>query len=72
MIIEIELLVVIVLLYFLLDSWNSFLKNETRETKDEVIKMVWNATDHAKVLSWEEPKDKTEETSEETLKKIIK
>jgi hypothetical protein len=72
MIIEIELFIVIVMLYFFLDSWNSFLKNETRETKDEVIKMVRNATDHTKVMSWEEPKDETEKASEEVLNKIIK
>ena len=72
MIIEIELLTIIVLLFLFLDSWNNFLQQGETEIKTGLQKAIKNLTDESKVLSWEEPKDQTEEASKEVLKRITK
>jgi hypothetical protein len=72
MIIEIELLILIVLLFFFLDSWKNFLEHGEREAKGGLLKVIKNLTDESKVMTWEQPKDQTEEASNELLKRITK
>jgi hypothetical protein len=72
MIIELELLAIIIMLWLAFDFWKNFISEEGIKAKDEITRMVRDATNNSKVLSWEEPKDETVKTSEETLKRIIK
>lgn len=72
MIIEFELLAIIIMLWLAFDFWKNFISEEGIKAKDEITRMVRDATNNSKVLSWEEPKDETVKTSEETLKRIIK